>query len=77
MSNSVVNPQITDSVTQANVQVVGTAPATAIAALCQVSSHAISLALQNAVSQQQAMNIIGNATVASAVAQILAVGGRS
>ncbi|KPA92189.1 MULTISPECIES: RebB family R body protein [Pseudomonas] len=74
---STVNPQITDAVTQSNVQVVGSAPATAIASLCQVSSHAVSLALQNAVSQQQALNIIGNATVASAVQQILAVGGRS
>jgi len=74
---TIVNPQITDSVTQSNVQVVGTAPATAIASLCQVASHAVSLALQNAVSQQQALNIIGNATVASAVQQILAVGGRS
>ncbi|QXI28729.1 RebB family R body protein [Pseudomonas vanderleydeniana] len=74
---STVNPQITDAVTQSNVQVVGSAPATAIASLCQVSSHAVSLALQNAVSQQQALNIIGNATVASAVQQILAVGGRT
>ncbi|WP_017901944.1 RebB family R body protein [Pseudomonas asplenii] len=74
---STVNPQITDAVTQSNVQVVGSAPATAIASLCQVSSHAVSLALQNAVSQQQALNIIGNATVASAVQQILAAGARS
>lgn len=74
---SVVNPQITDSVTQSSVQVVGSAPATAIATLTQVTSHAVSLALENAVSQQQALNIIGNATVAAAVQQILAVGGRS
>ncbi|MBV4460955.1 MULTISPECIES: RebB family R body protein [Pseudomonas] len=72
-----VNPQITDAVTQSNVQVVGSAPSTAIATLSQVASHAVGLALENAVSHQQAMNIVGNATVAAAVRQILAVGDKS
>ena len=51
-----VNDQITDSVTQANVQVVSEAPATAMANLYQTTSHAMAIAFQNAVSTQQKQN---------------------
>lgn len=71
---SEVNAQITDAVTQTNVKVVAEAPAQAIAALYQVSSHSAGLALQNAVHSQQALNQISNAVVSRAVTMIMAVG---
>jgi hypothetical protein len=69
-----VNAQITDAVTQTNVKVVAEAPAQAIASLYQVASHSTSLALQNAVHSQQALNQISSAVVSKAVALIMAIG---
>ena len=43
-----VNDQITDSVTQSGVSVVGGAPAVAMSALFQASAHSLGLAAQNA-----------------------------
>jgi len=48
-----VNSQITDAVTQANVKVLGDAPAQALGSLYQSVAHAAGLAAQNAVSNQQ------------------------
>ncbi|WP_047248624.1 RebB family R body protein [Chromobacterium subtsugae] len=74
MSDStLVNSQITDAVTQANVKVVAEAPAQSIASLYQVASHSAGLAMQNAVSNQNAMSQIANAVVAKAVAQIMSI----
>lgn len=48
-----VNSQITDAVTQANVKVLGDAPAVAMGSLYQTVAHAVGLSAQNAVSNQQ------------------------
>ncbi|ADZ69851.1 RebB family R body protein [Polymorphum gilvum] len=72
-----VNAQITDAVTQTNVKVVAEAPAQAIAALYQVSSHATGLSIQNAVHSQQAMNQITTAVVSKACQLIMDIGEKS
>ncbi len=48
-----VNSQVTDSVTQSNVKVVGEAAAHSIGTMYQTLAHAISLSMQNSVSAQQ------------------------
>lgn len=48
-----VNSQITDSVTQANVQVVGDAPAIAMGNVFQAAAQALASAAQNAANAQQ------------------------
>ena len=55
---TLVNGQITDAVTQANVKVLGDAPAQAIATVYQVMAQAVGLSMQNAVANQQNMNTI-------------------
>ena len=47
-----VSAAITDAVTQANVKVVGEAPAVALGTLMQSNSHASSILLHNAVQMQ-------------------------
>jgi fumarate hydratase class II len=62
-----VNPQITDAVTQANVKVVGDAPAMALGTVYQVMAHAVGLGMQNAVNAQQQMNVIAQAATTQGV----------
>lgn len=57
-----VNSQITDAVTQANVKVLGDAPAQAMGAIFQAMAHSLGLVFENAASQQQQ-----NSTLAQAV----------
>lgn len=64
---SIVNPQITDAVTQTNTTVLSNAPCQAIATLYQLSAHALGLAMHNAVSNQQNLNQLNPAIVAQAV----------
>lgn len=72
--STAVNAQITDAVTQNNVKVIAEAPAQATAALYQVASHSVGLAMQNAVFSQQALNQVSTAMVSKAVALIIAIG---
>ncbi len=60
---SAVNPQITDAVTEANVKVVGEAPAMALGNLLQSLSHATSLLFENSVVAQQQRNTLAIAAV--------------
>ena len=69
-----VNSQVTDAVTQANVQVLGVAPAQALAMLEVALSHSLALAAANAVTQQQNANILMDAVSARSVARILGAG---
>lgn len=62
-----VNSQITDSVTQSNVQVVGSAAAMAAGSVYQSAAHAHALLLHNATQQQQHMAILAQAVTAAAV----------
>ena len=63
-----VNGQITDAVTQTNVNVLGDAPAQAMGTLFQVAAQAAGLSLQNAVSNQQNLNQLNPVIVADAIA---------
>jgi len=66
-----VNDQITDSISQANVTVLGDAPAVALSLVYQSLAQATGLAAQNAVAAQQSLAAIGQAATASAIAMIL------
>ncbi len=70
-----VNDLITDSVTQSNLEVLGSAPAVALADLYQASAQALALAAHNAVFAQQQMNVTAQAATAAGVALILKAGG--
>ncbi|KGL58696.1 RebB family R body protein [Polaribacter sp. Hel1_85] len=65
------NDQITDSVTQSNVQVLSNASAVALGTLYQTTSSAISLAFKNAVSNQQHNNTVAQTTTAISIDKIL------
>lgn len=62
-----VNSQITDSVTQANVQVLGDAPAIAMGNLFQATSQALSNAAHNATTSQQQTNVTAQAATTMGV----------
>jgi hypothetical protein len=67
-----VNAQITDDVTQANLSVLGQAPAQAAGLVYQTVAHSISLAMANAQHAQGGLAQIGNAATSAAVGVILA-----
>nr|WP_294858556.1 RebB family R body protein [uncultured Fluviicola sp.] len=68
-----VNPQITDAVTQTNVKVIAEAPAMAMGAIYQAMAQSMGILMENAVTAQQNMNIIGQATTTQGVALIYSV----
>ena len=68
-----VNSQITDSVTQANVEVLGTAPATAMGNLFQATSQALANAAHNATMAQQQSNITAQAATTMGVATLYGI----
>jgi hypothetical protein len=65
-----VNDQITDSVTQANVQVLGEAPAMAMGNLYQATAQALANAAHNATSAQQQSNVTAQAATTMGVATL-------
>lgn len=67
-----VNSQITDSITQTNVHVVGVSPAVAMGNLYQAVAQALANAAHNATAAQQQMQITAQAATAAGVAQIYA-----
>lgn len=69
----IVNPQITDAVTQSNVKVMAEAPAMAMGTLYQTMAHSLGILMENAVTSQQNMNVIGQATTTQGVAMIYSV----
>ena len=68
-----VNGQITDAVTQANVEVVGEAPAMAMGALYQSLAHSTGILYENATSSQQQLQIAAQAATNQGVIQIYSV----
>ncbi|MBU1253823.1 RebB family R body protein [Qipengyuania sp. DY56-A-20] len=68
-----VNDQITDSVTQANVKVLGDAPAIAMGNLYQATSQALANAAHNATVAQQQMNVAAQAATTAGVALLYAI----
>lgn len=68
-----VNSQITDSVTQVNVKVLGDAPAMAMGNLFQATAQALSNAAHNATSAQQQANIMAQAATTMGVATLYSI----
>lgn len=73
MSDSTVNPQITDAVTQSNVKVVGEAPAISMGSIYQSIAYSTGILLQNAVAAQQQQNIAALAATNQGIIQIYSV----
>jgi hypothetical protein len=69
----IVNPQITDAVTQSNVKVLGDAPAMAMGALYQATAQALANAAHNATAAQQNANTILQATTTQGVALLYGI----
>jgi hypothetical protein len=65
-----VNDQITDSVTQANLKVLGDAPATAMGNLYQATAQALANAAHNATTAQQQTNVTAQAATTMGVATL-------
>jgi len=68
-----VNSQITDSVTQANVKVLGDAPAIAMGNLFQATAQALSNAAHNATGAQQQTAVAAQAATTMGVATLYAL----
>ena len=66
-----VNSQITDAVTQANVKVLGDAPAMAMGSLYQAVAQAIANAAQNATNAQQQNFVLAEAVTTRCVQTLL------
>lgn len=65
-----INSQITDSVTQANVKVLGDAPAVAMGNLYQATAQALANAAHNATNSQQQSNVTAQAATTQGVATL-------
>lgn len=65
-----VNSQITDAVTQANVELLAIAPAMAMANLYQATAQALANAAHNATVAQQQNNMIAQAATVMGVATL-------
>jgi len=68
-----VNDQITDSVTQANVKVLGDAPAVAMGNLYAATAQALSNAAHNATNNQQQSYVTSQAATTQAIMALLKV----
>ena len=65
-----VNDQITDSVTQSNVKVLGEAPAMAMGSLYQAMAHSMGILFENAVSAQQQGFVVSEAATTEDVSKL-------
>jgi hypothetical protein len=72
-----VNGQITDTVSQTNLVVLGESPAMALSNLFQVSAQAFALMMQNAAAAQQQLNITAQAVTTQGVALLYSTGAAS
>ena len=68
-----VDPQVTDAITQANVKVLGDAPAMAMGNLFAATSQALSNAAHNAVDAQQQAYITMQAATTQGVATLYGI----
>ena len=68
-----VNDQITDSVTQANVKVLGDAPAMALSNLYQASAQALGNSAHNATTSLQQSNVTSQAATTMGVTTLYAI----
>jgi hypothetical protein len=68
-----VNDQITDSVTQANVEALGEAPAIAMGNLYQATAQALANAAHNATNAQQQSYVTAQAATTMGVATLFSI----
>lgn len=68
-----VNGQITDSVTQANTEVLGASPAMGMGAMYQSLGHSTGILFENAVGSQQQLTIAGQSATNQGVIQLYSV----
>lgn len=68
-----VNSQITDAITQANVQVLAESPAMAMGTIYQSLAHSTGILFQNAVSQQQQQYVAAQAATNQGIIHIYSV----
>ena len=66
-----VNPQVTDSVTQANTKVLGDAPAMAIGTIYQSLAQSTAILYENSVYAQQQANVAAQAATTLGVSILL------
>lgn len=72
--STTVNEQITDSVTQANVKVLGNAPAVAMGNLYQATALALANAAHNATNAQQQAWVSAQAASVMGVSMLYSIG---
>lgn len=68
-----VNDQITDSVTQANTEVLGESPAVALGNLYQATAQALANAAHNAATGQMQTNITAQAATTQGIATLYSI----
>jgi hypothetical protein len=68
-----VNGQITDSISQANVEVLGSSPAMSLGTVYQSLGHSTGILFENAVGAQQQLSIAAHAGANQGVIQIYSV----
>ncbi|QSQ21955.1 RebB family R body protein [Pyxidicoccus parkwayensis] len=71
--STIVNPQITDAVTQTNVQVLGTGPGNALGNLMQATANAVANAAHVAAAAQQNASTVLQASTTQGVALLYGV----
>jgi hypothetical protein len=74
---NIVQPQITDAVTQTNVKVLGESPVGALGVSSQALAHAMGLAMENATHTQGGMQQMGNSAAVAIMAMITKAGASS
>lgn len=72
-NNTPVNSQITDSVTQVNIKVLGDAPAIATGNLYQAMAQALGLAALNGTNAQQQSNMTAQASTTMGVTTMYSI----
>lgn len=68
-----MNSQVTDAVTQANVKVLGDAPAVAMGNLFQATAQALANAAHNATTSQQQSNVTAQAATTQGVVTLFSL----
>lgn len=76
-ADTTVNPQITDSITQANVKVLGDGPAMAMGSIYQSLAHSTGLLFENAVAAQQQQSVLAQAATNVGVMQLYSLAAQS
>lgn len=76
-SDTSVNPQITDAVTQANLNVLGDGPAMAMGSVYQSLAHSTGILFENAVAAQQQQAVLAQAATNVGVMQLYSLAAQS